>query len=51
MSATAGRQLQRVSVALERGLVKRATAIAKKRRISRSTLLAELLKQALSKPE
>src|SRR5271154_5777342 len=43
-----GQGFKRVSVSLEQGLLKRVTALAKKRRISRSTLIAKALEQALS---
>ena len=42
-----GQGFQRVSVSVEKGLLKRATALAKKRHISRSALFAELLESAL----
>jgi hypothetical protein len=42
-----GQGFQRVSVSIERGLLKRATALAKKRRLSRSQLFAQMLKRAL----
>lgn len=38
----------RISVSLERGLLKRATALAKQRGVSRSSLLAELLVNELA---
>lgn len=38
----------RISVSLERGLLKRATALAKQRGVSRSSLLAELLANELA---
>jgi uncharacterized protein len=44
-----GKGFQRVSVSLERGLLERVTALAKKRRISRSKLLAEALEEALGR--
>jgi hypothetical protein len=45
-----GQGYQRVSVSIERGLLKRATALARKRRVSRSKLFAQLLEQALANP-
>jgi hypothetical protein len=39
---------QRISVSIEKGLLKRATAYAKKQRLSRSRLVAMALEQALS---
>ena len=41
----------RISVSLERGLLKRVTALAKRRKISRSRLLAEVLSDVLSGAE
>ena len=43
-----GQGHKRVSVSLEQGLLERATALARKRRISRSKLLAQVLEQALA---
>jgi metal-responsive CopG/Arc/MetJ family transcriptional regulator len=43
-----GQGFKRVSVSLEKGLLKRATALAKKRRISRSKLFAQVLEEALA---
>ena len=43
-----GQGYQRVSVSLEKGLLKRATALAKKRKLSRSRLVALALEQALA---
>lgn len=43
-----GQGYQRISVSLEKGLLKRATALAKKRHLSRSKLVAIVLEQALS---
>lgn len=42
-----GKGHQRISVSLEKGLLKRANALAKKRRVSRSKLVAIALEQAL----
>ena len=42
-----GQGFKRVSVSLEKGLLKRATALAKKRRLSRSKLFAQMLESAL----
>jgi hypothetical protein len=42
-----GRGFQRVSVSIEKGLLKQATALAKKRRVSRSKLFAQMLEKAL----
>ena len=44
-----GQGFKRVSVSLERGLLKRVTALAKKSRISRSALVARVLEQALAR--
>jgi hypothetical protein len=46
-----GQGFKRVSVSLEQGLLKRVTELAKKRRISRSTLVAKVLEQALSQED
>lgn len=43
-----GQGYQRVSVSIEKGLLKRATALAKKRKLSRSRLVALALEQALA---
>ena len=43
-----GQGYQRISVSVEKGLLKRATALAKKRRVSRSKLVAIALEQALA---
>jgi hypothetical protein len=43
-----GQGFQRVSVSLERGLLKRATSLAKKRRLTRSQLIAQMLERALA---
>jgi len=43
-----GQGYKRVSVSLEQGWLKRATDLARKRRISRSKLLAQVLEQALA---
>ena len=43
-----GQGHQRISVSFEKGLLKRTTALAKKRRVSRSKLVAIALEQALS---
>jgi hypothetical protein len=43
-----GERFQRVSVSLERGLLRRVTAIAKRRHVSRSKLLAQVLEEALA---
>jgi predicted DNA binding CopG/RHH family protein len=42
---------RRISVRLEQGLLDRVTALARKRRISRSRLLAEVLEKALTNQE
>lgn len=47
-AAKAGQERQRISVTIEKGLLKRATALAKKRRVSRSKLFAIALEQALA---
>jgi CopG-like RHH_1 or ribbon-helix-helix domain, RHH_5 len=44
-----GEGFKRVSVSLEQGLLKRATALAKKRGMSRSSLVAKALEQALAR--
>jgi hypothetical protein len=44
-----GQGFKRVSVSLEQGLLKRVTALAKKRRVSRSRLLAQVLEEALTR--
>jgi len=44
-----GQGHQRISVSLEKGLLKRATALAKKRRVSRSKLVALALEQAIAR--
>lgn len=43
-----GQGHQRISVSLEKGLLERATALAKRRRVSRSKLVAMALEQALA---
>jgi hypothetical protein len=43
-----GRGFKRISVSLELGLLERATALARKRRMSRSQLFANLLTSALN---
>ena len=43
-----GQGFKRISVSLERGLLKRATALAKKRHVSRSQLFAQVLEKALA---
>src|SRR5437016_1150149 len=43
-----GQGFKRISVSLEQGLLKRATALARKRRMSRSQLLAQVLERALA---
>lgn len=40
---------QRISVSIEQGLLKRVTALAKERRISRSQLLAQALQDELAR--
>jgi hypothetical protein len=44
-----GQGFKRVSVSIEKRLLKRATALAKKRRISRSKLFAQALEEALAR--
>jgi hypothetical protein len=44
----AGQGFKRVSLSIEQGLLNRATALAKKRRISRSKLFAQAIEQALA---
>jgi hypothetical protein len=46
-----GQGFKRVSVSLEQGLLQRVTALAKKRRISRSQLLAQVLEKAVAEAE
>ena len=43
-----GQGFKRVSVSIEQGLLRRVNALAKKRRISRSKLFAQLLEEALA---
>lgn len=43
-----GQGYQRISVSVEKGLLKRATALAKKRKLSRSRLVVLALEQALA---
>ena len=43
-----GQGFKRISISMEQGLLKRASALAKKRRISRSKLFALLLAEALT---
>jgi hypothetical protein len=42
-----GRGFKRISVSMEQGLLKRVTALARKRKISRSKLLAQVVEQSL----
>src|SRR5690349_15066859 len=42
-----GQGVKRISVSLEKGLLKRITALAKKLRVSRSKLVAQVLEEAL----
>ncbi len=44
-----GEGFQRISVSIEQGLLKRVTALAKERRISRSQLLAQALQDELAR--
>lgn len=44
-----GEGFQRISVSIESGLLKRVTALAKERRISRSQLLAQALQDELAR--
>jgi len=46
-----GKGFKRVSVSLEQGLLMRVTALAKKRRISRSWLIARALERVLASEE
>ena len=46
-----GQGFKRVSVSLEQGLLNRVTALAKKRQISRSLLVAKVLELALAREE
>jgi hypothetical protein len=43
-----GQGFRRISVSIEGGLLKKATALAKKRRVSRSKLFAQLLSEAIA---
>jgi len=43
-----GRGFKRISVSMEQGLLKRVTKLAKKRKISRSKLLAQVLEKSLA---
>jgi hypothetical protein len=43
-----GQGFIRVSMSIEKGLLKRATALAKKRHLARSKMLAQLLENALA---
>ncbi len=42
---------RRISVTIDQGLLKRATELAKKRRISRSELVSQALEEALSQKQ
>jgi len=44
-----GRGYQRVSISVEKGLLKRMTAYAKKRQMTRSGLIAEVFEELLAK--
>jgi macrodomain Ter protein organizer (MatP/YcbG family) len=46
-----GRGCKRVSISLEKGLLRRINAYAKKRRITRSGLVAEMFEELLSRNE
>ena len=46
-----GQGFQRISVSIEKGLLKRVNAFAKKRRISRSRLLAAALREVVGAKE
>ncbi|HZW34744.1 MAG TPA: hypothetical protein VFF52_28720 [Isosphaeraceae bacterium] len=46
-----GQGFQRISVRIEQGLLDRVTTLARKRRISRSRLLASLVEAALAQQE
>jgi hypothetical protein len=43
-----GRGFQRISVSMEQGLLKQVTALAKKRRISRSRLFAQVFEKEVA---
>jgi len=45
---TIGRGFQRISVSMERGLLKQVTALAKKRRVSRSRLFAQAFEKEVA---
>jgi hypothetical protein len=45
---TIGQGHKRISVSIERGLLRKITALAKKRHISRSRLFAQVLEEALA---
>ena len=44
----ASQKLRRVSVSIEQGLLERVTALARKRRVSRSKLLADAIRDAMA---
>jgi len=44
-----GRGFQRISVSMERGLLKQVTALAKKRGVSRSRLLTQMFEKEIAK--
>jgi hypothetical protein len=44
-----GKGYQRISVSLERGLLERVTALARKRRVSRSQLFAQVMADLLAR--
>jgi hypothetical protein len=44
-----GRGFKRISVSIERGLLGRVNALAKKRRVNRSRLLALVLEEAVAR--
>ena len=46
-----GQGFKRISVRIEQGLLDRVTALARKRRISRSRLLTQMLEEALAHQE
>ena len=43
-----GQGFKRITVSMERGLLRRVTALAKKRQLSRSRLLAQVLEEVLA---
>jgi hypothetical protein len=44
-----GQGFKRISVSMDRGLLQRATALARKRRVSRSKLFAQVIEKELAR--